>query len=134
MSEFVSDNALVLREKSLNEKDFIVKRRFNKIISPFIKVIEKIGWHLICKHKALGFMAVVKEFYANMVEVREKIIYVRGEWISFSREKINETLNQKEQKDGSNFKKLVKKLEYHKIVDLPHRWKRNMEVNKENPI
>ena len=43
VSEFVSDSAFVLWEKSLNEKDFIVKRGFNKLISPFIKVIEKRG-------------------------------------------------------------------------------------------
>ena len=57
-------------------------------------------------------MAVVKEFYANMVEVREKIVYARGEWIYFSREKINETFNLEEKKDGSKFKKLLKELEY----------------------
>ena len=60
------------------------------------------------RHKAPGFVAVVKEFYANMVEVKGKTVYVKGEWISVSREKINETFNLKEQKDGSKFKKLVK--------------------------
>ena len=63
-------------------------------------MIEKRGWHLLCEHKAPGFMALAKEFYANIVEVREKTVYVRGEWISFSREKINETFNLKEQKMG----------------------------------
>ena len=62
-------------------------------------------------------MAVIKVFYANMVEVREKTVYVRGKWISFSREKINETFNLKEEKDGSKFKKLLKDTEYQKIVD-----------------
>ena len=77
VSEFVSNSAFVLWEKSLNEKDFIIKRKFNKLISPFIKVIEKRGWHLLCEHKAPGFVAIVKEFYANMVEVREKTVYVK---------------------------------------------------------
>ena len=45
-------------------------------------------------------------------------MYVRGKWISFSREKINETFNLKEQKDGSKFNKLLKDPKYHKIVDL----------------
>ena len=57
-------------------------------------------------------MASVKEFYANMVGVREKTIYVRGEWIFFSREKINRIFNLNEQKDGSKFKKLLKEPEY----------------------
>ena len=63
-------------------------------------------------------MAIVKEFYANMVEVREKTVYVKGKYITFNGEKINETFNQKEQKNGSKFKKLLKEPEYHKIVDL----------------
>ena len=50
--------------------------------------------------------------------MREKTIYVRGMWISFNRDKINETFNLKEQKDGSKFKKLVKEPKYHRIVDL----------------
>ena len=53
-----------------------------------------------------------------MVEEREKTVYVREEWISFSREKINEKFNLKEQRDGTKFKKLLKELEYPKIVDL----------------
>ena len=74
MSEFVSYSAFVLWEKNLKEKDFIVERGFNGLISPFIKVIEKRGWQLLCEHKAPGFMALVKEFYVNMVGVREKIV------------------------------------------------------------
>ena len=61
---------------------------------------------------APGFFALVKEFYANMVGVRGKTMCVRGKWISFSKEKINETFNLKDQKYGSKFKKLLKELEY----------------------
>ena len=79
MIEFVSDSAFVLGEKNQKEKDFIFKREFNKLISPFIKVIEKRGWHLLCQDKTPSFVALAKEFYANMVGVREKTVYVRGE-------------------------------------------------------
>ena len=48
MSEFVSDSVFVSWEKNLKEKDFIVERGFNKLILPFIKVIEKRGWPLLC--------------------------------------------------------------------------------------
>ena len=81
-------------------------------------MIEKRGWQSLGQHKALGFTALVKEFYANMVGVKGKTVCVRGKLISFSKEKINETFNLKEQKDGSKFKKLLKELEYRKIVDL----------------
>ena len=70
-------------------------------------MIEKRGWQLLGEHKAVAFVALVKEFYANMVGVRGKTVCVRGKWIYFSKEKINETFNLKEQKDGSKFKKLL---------------------------
>ena len=53
-----------------------------------------------------------------MVGVIGKIVCVKGKWISFSKEKINEAFNLKEQKDGSKFKKMLKEPKYHKIVDL----------------
>ena len=70
------------------------------------------------EHKAPGFVDVVKEFYANMVGMKEKIAYVRGKWISFSREKIDQALNLNERKNGSKFKKLVKEPNFQKVVDL----------------
>ena len=53
-----------------------------------------------------------------MVEEEEKKVYVREQWIDFNKEKINTLFNLKVQKDGSVFKKLLKELEYQKIVDL----------------
>ena len=53
-------------------------------------------------------MDVVKEFYSNMVGMKEKTMYVRGQWISFNREKIDETFNLNERKNGSKFKRVVK--------------------------
>ena len=134
MSEFVSYSAFVLWEKNLKEKDFIVGRGFNKLISPFIKVIEKRGWHLLYEHKAPGFVALAKEFYVNMVGVREKTVYVRGEWISFNREKITETFNLKLAKRWVKVQEIVKRAKVSENYRLAHKWKREMEVNKDNPI
>ena len=53
------------------------------------------------EHKALGFIDVVKDFYANMVGMKDKAVYVRGKWISFSREHIDQTYNLQEKKNGS---------------------------------
>ena len=55
---------------------------------------------------------MVKEFYANMVGMKDKTMYVRGKWISFSREQINQTYNLHEMKNESKFKKLVKELDF----------------------
>ena len=38
---------------------------------------------MFCEHKAPGFVDVVKEFYANMVGMKDKVVYVKGKWIPF---------------------------------------------------
>ena len=76
VKDFVSYKAFVLWEKNLKDRGFIVERGFNKLISPFIEMIEKRVWQLLGKHKALGSVALVKEFYANMVRVRGKTVCV----------------------------------------------------------
>ena len=102
----------------LQHKDFIGEKGFIKKISPFQELIKSKGWHLFCEHKAPGFVDVVKEFYANMVGTKDKAVYVRGRWISFNREQINQTFNLKERKDGFKFKRLVEEPNFQKIVDL----------------
>ena len=69
-------------------------------------MIEKRGWSLFCEHKPPGFATVVLELYENMVGKKEKIVYVKGKWISFDREALHKTYNLKELNDGSKFKKL----------------------------
>ena len=55
---------------------------------------------------------MVKEFYENMVGMKDKTTYVKGKWISFSREQIDQTYNLLERKNGSKFKKLVKEPDF----------------------
>ena len=43
VEEFVSDNTLVIMEKTLLHKNFIGKRGFNKLSSPFREEIGKRG-------------------------------------------------------------------------------------------
>ena len=75
---------------------------------------------------------MVKEFYANMVRTKDKAVYVRGRWISFSREQINQTFNLKERKDGSKFKRLVESPNFQKIVDLLTDGKGKWNVTRKN--
>ena len=53
-----------------------------------------------------------------MVEEKGKKVYVRGKWIDFNKEMINELFSLKVQKDGSKSKRLLKEPEYQKIVNL----------------
>ena len=78
-------------------------------------------------------MDVVKEFYSNVVGPKEKTCFVRRQWISFSREKIDETFNLNERKNGSKFKRLVKEPEYQKIVDLLTDGKGKWSAIRKNP-
>ena len=105
-------------EKILKDRGFIVERGFKKLISPFAKMLEKRGWQSLGEHKEPGCAALVKEFFANMVEEEGKKVYVRGQWIDFNKEKINTLFNLKVHKDGSKFKKLLKEPKYQKIADL----------------
>ena len=114
-------------------KDFIGERGFSKLISPFLETIEKRGWHLFCEHEAPGFVNVIKEFYSNMLGLREKTCYIGGKWISFSREKIDENFNLKERKNGSKFKKLLEEPDYQKIVDPLTFEKRKWSSTRKNP-
>ena len=103
------------------------------MISPFQEVIESKGWHLFCEHKALGFVDVVMEFYANMVGMKDKTVYVRGKWISFIRDQIDLTYNLHKRKNGSKFKKLVKEPDFQKIVDLLTDGKKKWNAARKNP-
>ena len=85
----ISDKASALLEKSLKDKGFIVERGFKKLISSFSEMLEKKGWQSLGEHKAPGYAAWVKEFYANMVGMKDRTVYIRGKWISFIREQID---------------------------------------------
>ena len=113
-----SEKAATLMEGSLKNRGFIAERGFKNIISHFAKVLEKREWQLLAEDKEFGCASLVKEFYANMVKKEGKRVYVKGQWVEFSREKINRLFNMKVQKDGSQFKKQLKELEHQKIVDL----------------
>ena len=76
---FISDEAYFFWKKNLSDKGFIEERGFGTFISQFVEIIEKRGWSLFCKNKPPRFAVVVKEFYSNMIDMREDSVYVRGE-------------------------------------------------------
>ena len=68
-----------------------------------------------------------------MVGMKDKTVYIRGKWISFSREQIDQTYNLNEIKNGLKFKKLVKELYFQKIVDLLIDGKGKWNAIRKNP-
>ena len=94
--DFVSREAKDLWNRLLADKGFVRKRGFGKLISPFSEIIEKRGWEFFYAHKAPGFFALAKEFYENMVGIREDSIYVRGVWVPYGHKRINEMFKLKD--------------------------------------
>ena len=131
--DFVSVEAHALWNKLFANKGFINERGFGKIISPFSEIIENKGWDFFCKHKAPGFVALAREFYSNMVEMKEDSIYVRGVWVPFGHKRINEVFHLKELKHGLKFKKLVEKPDHEKIINLLTAGQGKLEATKKNP-
>ena len=131
--DFVSVEAHDLWNKLFADKGFISERGFRKLISPFSEIIEKKGWDFFYKHKAPGFVALEREFYSNMVEMKEDSVYVRGVWVPFGHKRINEVFQMKELKHGSKFKKLVEKPDHEKIINLLIAGHGKWEATKKNP-
>ena len=77
VSDLVSELAYFAWRDKLQHRDFIGENCFSKLISPFLEIVERKGWHLLCEHKAYGFVDVVKEFYTNMVGMKDKLFMSR---------------------------------------------------------
>ena len=72
-------------EKILKERGFIAERDFKKLVFPLVEMLKKREWQALGEHKEPGCAAMVKEFFANIVEDEGKKVYVRGHWICFSK-------------------------------------------------
>ena len=131
--DFVSTEAKYLLNRLLADKDFVSERGFGKLISPFPTIIEKRGWECFYAHTTPGFSSLAREFYANMVGMREDSVYVRGVWVPFGHKRRNEMFKLKELKHGSKFKKLVENPNHEKIIDLLTGGQGKWEAIRKNP-
>ena len=129
---FIADEAYSFWRENLKDRGFIRERGFGKFVSSFVEIIEK-GWSLFCMHKPPGFAVVVREFYANMVEMKEDLVYVRGIWVLMGHERINEVLQIKDPKNGSKYMKLLKEPNHEKIVNFLTAGKGKWSSTKKNP-
>ena len=88
--DFVSEEAFSIWKKYYTGKGFVRERGFNKPISPLKELIEQRGWVNFCMHQKSGYAAVVRELYSNLVGRKDNSIYVRGVWVPYGAENINE--------------------------------------------
>ena len=71
-----------------------------------------------------------------MVDRKGTQCYVRGKWISFHRDEINQLLKLGKLKDGAKFKKLKENLDFQKICEVltaeKREWKENTKIPYES--
>ena len=132
--DFISPEAKQLWNKVMSDKEFVCERGFGKLVSPFSEVMKKRGLEFFCEHKAPGFAALAREFYANMVGMKDDSIYVRGVWVPIDDRRINEIFKLRDFKHGSKYKKLLENPNSKKkIVNRLTRGEGKWEVTKKNP-
>ena len=105
--DFVSEEAYSVWKKHYVGKGFVGERGFSQLISPFKELIE---------HQKSGYAAVVREFYSNLVGRKENSIFVRGVWVPYGAETINEMYGMEGQKHGSKYKKIADSPNHEKIA------------------
>ena len=75
--DFISAEAKDIWTKVLADKGFVCERGFGKLISHFSEIVEKRDRESFCAHTTPGFSDLAREFYTNMVGMREDTVFVR---------------------------------------------------------
>ena len=114
--DFVSEEAYSIWKKHYAGKGFVGERGFSQLISPFKELIDQRGWGKFYKHQKSGYAAVVREFYSNRVGRKENSVFVRGVWVPYGAETINEMYRMEGQKHGSKYKKIADRPNREKIA------------------
>ena len=117
VEDFVSEEAHSNMRKHYANKGFVAERRFKTPITPFKEMIEKRGWGTLCAHRRSGYAAVVREFYSNLVGRKDNTIYVRGVWVPYGAQAINQVYGMAGHKHGSKFKRLLENPDLKKIAE-----------------
>ena len=133
IEDFVSEEAYSNWRKHYANKGFVAERRFKNPITHFKEIIEKRGWKTLCAHRRSGYAAVVREFYSNLVGRKDNTVYVRGVWVPYGAQAINQVYGMAGQKHGSKFKKLLENPDLKKIVEKLTDGKAQLRQEKGGP-
>ena len=129
----MSEDAYSNWRKHYAGKGFVAERRFKNPITPFKEMIEKRGWETLCAHRRAGYVAVVREFYSNLVGRKDNTVYVRGVWVPYGAQAINQVYGMAGHKHGSKFKKLLENPDLKKIVEKLTDGKAQLRQEKGGP-
>ena len=133
VDDFVSEEALSNMRKYYANKGFVAERRFKTPITPFKELIEKRGWGTFCAHRRAGYAAVVREFYSNLVGRKDNTVYVRGVWVPYGVQAINQVYGMAGHKHGSKFKKLLENPDLKKVAEKLTDGKAQLRQEKGGP-
>ena len=133
VDDFVSEEAHSNMWKYYANKGFVAERRFKTPITPFKELIEKRGWETLCAHRRAGYVAVVREFYANLVGRKDNTVYVRGVWVPYGAQAINQVYGLAGLKHGSKYKKLLENPDLKKIAEKLTGGKAQLRQEKGGP-
>ena len=133
IDDFVSEEAHSNMRKYYANKGFVAERRFKNPITPFKELIEKRGWGTLCAHRRAGYAAVVREFYSNLVGIKDNTVYVRGVWVPYGAQAINQVYGMAGLKHGSKFKKLLENPDLKKVAEKLTDGKAQLRQEKGGP-
>ena len=133
VDDFVSEEAHSSMRKYYANKGFVAERRFKTPITPFKELIEKRGWGTLCAHRRAGYAAVVREFYSNLVGRKDNTVYVRGVWVPYGAQAINQVYGMAGLKHGSKFKKLLENPDLKKVAEKLTDGKAQLRQEKGGP-
>ena len=133
VDDFVSEEAHLNMRKYYANKGFVAERRFKTPITPFKELIEKRGWGTLYAHRRAGYAAVVREFYSNLVGRKDNTVYVRGVWVPYGAQAINQVYGMAGHKHGSKFKKLLENPDLKKVAEKLTDGKAQLRQEKEGP-
>ena len=80
---------MALFKNSLQSRRVIAERGFAIPNAYFERVLQQKGWEKFASHPPVGIGCVVREFYTNVLHHYEHTCFVRGKWVPFGPESIN---------------------------------------------
>ena len=87
---FISQEAERLYHEPLCNRSFVLERGFPTSNAFFNFTIQTRGWKTLCAPLTLGGALVVREFHSNLRFRVGTTVFVRGTWVDFGAQTINQ--------------------------------------------
>ena len=112
---------------------FIMERGFQRPPPELAQVIQSRGWGIFVKQHKPAIATLIREFYANLPEHRDRRVFVRGKWVSFRKDTIKIFYGLQEV-DDSAFDVLQRRPDYDSIVSFLNDGQGTWKTNASNQV